>query len=89
MSFWIGYSLIIALFGVMVLVGVMQRLLPRELSIALMYGMIIVDGIVAYTYYYGGTEFVSDDKLFRLGIALSFMTMTVVKCTYFALRKLT
>ena len=87
MSFLYGYGFTFMLIGVMLMVSVMQRLLPKELGIALIYGMIFIDGILAYTYYFGGAELVFDERLFRLGIALAFMTMTVVKCTYFAYKR--
>lgn len=48
--------------------------------------MIFGDGILVSFWYYGLSEFVSDERSFRLGIGLSFMTCAFGRSIYFMIK---
>ena len=87
MDFLLGYSSLLPLVGIMLVMLFMNTLLPREMAVSMVYLMILVDGVIAAVWFYSLRDFMVDIKIFKMGIAVSFVSLTVIKCSYFMLKK--
>ena len=87
MEFMIGFLFILPLIGLMLGYEVLSKYIPREVVVSVIYGLILADGVMAAVWYYGIVEVMENIKLFKLGMAAAFMGGTVVKGSYFAIKK--
>ncbi len=87
MDFMIGFLFILPLIGLMLGYDLISKLIPKELVISVIYGLILADGVCAAVWYFGIVELMENIKLFKLGMAAAFMGGTVVKVSYFAVKK--
>ncbi len=87
MDFMIGFLFILPLIGLMLGYELISKLIPKELVISVIYGLILADGVMAAVWYFGIVELMEKVKLFKLGMAAAFMGGTVVKVSYFAIKK--
>lgn len=87
MEFMIGFLFILPLIGLMLGYDLISKLIPKELVISVIYGLILADGVMAAVWYFGIVELMEKVKLFKLGMAAAFMGGTVVKVSYFAIKK--
>ena len=87
MEFMIGFLFILPLIGLMLGYDLISKLIPKELVISVIYGLILADGEMAAVWYFGIVELMEKVKLFKLGMAAAFMGGTVVKVSYFAIKK--
>ena len=87
MEFMIGFLFILPLIGLMLGYDLISKLIPKELVISVIYGLILADGVCAAVWYFGIVELMEKVKLFKLGMAAAFMGGTVVKVSYFAIKK--
>ncbi len=87
MEFMIGFLFILPLIGLMLGYEVLSKYIPREVVVSVIYGLILADGVMAAVWYYGIVEVMENIKLFKLGMAAAFMGGTVVKVSYFAIKK--
>ena len=87
MDFMIGFLFILPLIGLMLGYEVLSKYIPREVVVSVIYGLILADGVMAAVWYYGIVEVMENIKLFKLGMAAAFMGGTVVKVSYFAVKK--
>ena len=87
MEFMIGFLFILPLIGLMLGYEVLSKYIPREVVVSVIYGLILADGVMAAVWYYGIVEVMENIKLFKLGMAAAFMGGTVVKVSYFAVKK--
>jgi positive regulator of sigma E activity len=87
MEFMIGFLFILPLIGLMLGYDLISKLIPKELVISVIYGLILADGTLAAVWYFGIVELMEKVKLFKLGMAAAFMGGTVVKVSYFAIKK--
>ena len=87
MEFMIGFLFILPLIGLMLGYDLISKLIPKELVISVIYGLILADGVMAAVWYFGIVELMEKVKLFKLGMAAAFMGGTVVKVSYFAVKK--
>lgn len=87
MDFMIGFLFILPLIGLMLGYEVLSKYIPREVVVSVIYGLILADGVMAAVWYYGIVEVMENIKLFKLGMAAAFMGGTVVKVSYFAIKK--
>lgn len=87
MDFMIGFLFILPLIGLMLGYDLISKLIPKELVISVIYGLILADGVMAAVWYFGIVELMEKVKLFKLGMAAAFMGGTVVKVSYFAIKK--
>ena len=82
MDFLIGFGITFLLAAAFGLIVIVSKLLPKELALVPIYGMIAIDGVVAAIWYYGMVELVQDYKAFKVGIAASFMLMAFAKAIF-------
>ena len=87
MEFMIGFLFILPLIGLMLGYEVLSKYIPREVVVSVIYGLILADGVMAAVWYYGIVEVMENIKLFKLGMAAAFKGGTVVKVSYFAIKK--
>ena len=87
MDFMIGFLFILPLIGLMLGYELISKLIPREVVVSVIYGLILADGVCAAVWYFGIVELMENIKLFKLGMAAAFMGGTVVKVSYFAVKK--
>ena len=82
MDFFIGFGitlLLAAAFGVIILIS---KLLPKEMALIPIYGMIAIDAVVAAIWYYGMVDLVENVKAFKVGISCSFMFISFAKAIF-------
>lgn len=87
MDFMIGFLFMIPLIGLMLGYEVLSKYIPKELVVSVVYALILADGVCAAVWFYGIVELMENIKLFKLGMAAAFMGGTVVKVSYFAVKK--
>lgn len=85
MSFLIGISFAILLALFTVVFYLITRRLPKEFLLASVVLMFVGDGVLVATWYYGLVEIVEDIKVFKLGIAASFVIGAFSRSIYFML----
>lgn len=82
MDFLIGFGitfLLAAAFGVIIFIS---KLLPKEMALIPIYGMIAVDAVVAAIWYYGMVDLVENIRAFKVGISCSFMFISFAKAIF-------
>ena len=82
MEFFIGLGVLVLLVPFFLLVMWLLKLLPSEFSFGVVAVMLSGDGILAGLWYYGGSSFVEDIPVFRLGISAAFAIVTIFKVIY-------
>jgi hypothetical protein len=82
MEFLIGLGIVSLLVPFFLLVVWLLKLLPSEFSFGIVTIMLFGDGAISAIWYYGGTPFIENIPVFKLGIAVAFAVVTVFKVTY-------
>ena len=82
MDFLTGFGITLLLSMAFAIIILVSKLLPKELALVPIYGMIAIDGVVAAIWYYSMVELVQDYKAFKVGIAASFMLMAFAKAIF-------
>ena len=83
MDFLVGFSFIFFLVIFTFLLTKISGIIPKEFAQALIVFMIFGDAIFVAIHYYGIKDIVSNIKEFKLGIAVSFALMSLLRAAYF------
>jgi len=87
MYFLAGFSLILPLMFISILILFFKKIISKELSISVMYLMFIADGLFVMLWYYGLKDILLDPKVFKLGISASFVFITMFRSMYFLIKQ--
>jgi hypothetical protein len=87
MEFLAGFSLIIPLMFISILILFFKKIISKELSVSIMYLMFIADGLFVMLWYYGLKDFLCEPKLFKLGISASFIFISMFRSMYFLIKQ--
>ena len=82
MEFFIGLGIVTLLVPFFLLVVWLLKLLPSEYSFSVIAGMMFGDGAIAGIWYYGGRPFIDTIQIFKMGIAIAFVVITIFKVIY-------
>jgi|SaaInl0LU_22_DNA_1037365.scaffolds.fasta_scaffold02085_5 hypothetical protein len=85
MEFLIGLGSLMLLIPFFLLVVFLMDLLPPEFSLGAVLLMFVGDGAIAGTWYLILEDFVQSESLLRMGLAMSFLILTVFKVCYMVL----
>lgn len=85
MEFLIGLGSLVLLIPFFMLVVFLMKLLPPEFSLGAVLLMFVGDGALAGVWYLICKEFVQSDNSLRMGLAMSFLLLTIFKVVYMVL----
>lgn len=86
MNFLIGLSLVIPLALFTTVLWILSQRLPGEFVLAIIGIMMFGDALLAFGWYFGIGEEMTNIKQFRLGIAFAFCTTSFGRAIYFMLK---
>ena len=86
MNFLIGFSLIIPLMLFTMVLWILSQKLPPEMVLGVIGIMMFGDALLAFGWYFGIGEEMTNIKQFRLGIAFAFCATSFGRAIYFMLK---